>query len=73
MSPTNEDRAEWAAFALDEYGKRKEGRGDYDDAVHMAADLICDLLHLIRDHGSDPLQKLSMAQTNFEAEEEGEE
>lgn len=68
--PTNEERGEWAAYALDEYGIKKEGKADYDAAVDMAADLICDLFHLIRAHGGDPIKKLEMAQTNFEAEEE---
>ena len=39
---TNADRAEYAAYALDEYGIRKEGRADYDAPEDMAADLICD-------------------------------
>lgn len=70
---TNDQRAEWAAFALDEYGRRKEGRANYDVPEGMAADLICDLLHLIRGHGwEEPLEKLEMARTNFEAEDGGE-
>jgi hypothetical protein len=69
-SPTNGERAQAAAYGLDTYSKAKEGRADYDDPVDMAADLICDLLHLIRSHDGDPLKKLAMAQTNFEAEED---
>ena len=66
---TNEQRAEWAAHALDAYGRGKEGRADYDAPEDMAADLICDLLHLIRAHDADPIQKIEMAKINFETEE----
>lgn len=73
--PTNEERAEWAAHALDEYGLQKEGDAEYDNPEDMAADLICDLLHLIAAHCDDKtaLQKLAMAQTNYEAERDGDE
>lgn len=72
MPMNNEERAEHAAHALDKYGISKEGRPDYDDPVDQAADLICDLMHLIRAHGGDPMAKLQTATTNFEAEEEEE-
>jgi hypothetical protein len=67
---TNADRGEYAAYALDEYGIRKEGRADYDQPEDMAADLICDLLHLIRAHDCKaPLKMLETARMHFEAEE----
>ena len=70
-SITNADRAEYAAYALDQYGLHKEGRADYDRPEDMAADLICDLLHLIRAHDvEDPLRMLQTARMNFVAEEE---
>ena len=69
----NADRAEYAAYALDQYGLHKEGRADYDRPEDMAADLICDLLHLVRAHDvDDPLRMLETARVNFEAEEEQE-
>ena len=72
-SITNADRAECAAYALDQYGLHKEGRADYDRPEDMAADLICDLLHLIRAHDvEDPLRMLETARMNFVAEEEEE-
>ena len=37
-SITNADRAEYAAYALDQYGLHKEGRADYDRPEDMAAD-----------------------------------
>ena len=70
-SITNADRAEYAAHALDQYGLHKEGRADYDRPEDMAADLICDLLHLIRAHDvEDPLRMLETARIHFEAEEQ---
>ena len=68
--PTNADRAECAAHALDAYGLVKEGRADYDSPEDMTADLICDLLHLLRAHDcGDPLQRLETARMHFEVEE----
>jgi hypothetical protein len=72
MSPTNEERASAAAHGLDAYGFAKEGRDDYDVPEDMATDMICDLMHLIRGHGADPLKALETAKTNFEAEEQEE-
>lgn len=69
MPMTNEERADYAAAAVDEYSRVKEGRPDSDEASTLASDLICDLLHLIRAHGDDPAQKLRCAVTNFVAEE----
>ena len=66
--PNNQERAEWAARALDAYGIDKEGKPDYDTTEDMAADLICDLLHLVYQHNGDPMKKLKMAITNFECE-----
>jgi hypothetical protein len=72
-SITNADRAEYAAYALDQYALHKEGRADYDRPEDMAADLICDLLHLIRAHDvEDPIRMLETARMNFEAEEQEE-
>jgi hypothetical protein len=68
MAATNEQRAEFAAYALDCYGVHKEGRADYDAPEDMAADLICDLLHLIKAHGFNPEKYLTRALTNYEAE-----
>jgi len=69
----NADRAEYAAYALDQYGLHKEDRADYDRPEDMAADLISDLLHLIRAHDvEDPLRMLETARMNFEAEQQKE-
>lgn len=69
MPMTNEERAEYASAACDEYSNQKEGRPDYDEPATIASDLICDLLHMIRAHGDDPARALRMAVTNFVAEE----
>jgi hypothetical protein len=72
-SITNAGRAEYAAYALDQYGLHKEGRADYDRPEDMAADLISDLLHLIRAHDlDDPIRMLETARMNFETEEQEE-
>ncbi len=71
MPMTNEERAEYAAAAADAYSNAKEGQPDYDTPEDIAADLICDLLHLIRAHDADPIKKLKSAVTNFLCEEEG--
>jgi hypothetical protein len=72
-SITNAGRAEYAAYALDQYGLHKEGRADYDRPEDMPADLICDLLHLIRAHDQDdPIRVLEITRMNFEAEEQEE-
>jgi hypothetical protein len=65
----NEERAEYAEESLIRYCLAKEGRDGYDNRIDEAADLICDLLHLIRSYGGNPDQKLSQAAINFDAEE----
>lgn len=69
MPMNNEERAEHAVFACDAYSNSKEGNPSYDEPSTIAADLICDLLHMIRAHGDEPSRKLRTAITNFVAEE----
>ena len=73
LTISNKDRAGWAATALNQYGIAKEGRPDYDLPEDMAADLICDLMHLIRAHDADPQFKLKIAILDFEGEEDEQE
>jgi hypothetical protein len=68
---TNAQRAAYAEHGLDAYAQFKEGRPVYDLVPGMAGDLICDLLHLVRSEGGDPLAVVRTAQMNFEAEEAG--
>ena len=70
MPMDNAERALHAEEGLISYCRSKEGRDGYDDRIDEAADLICDLMHLIRREGGDPIQKLTTATINFEAEEE---
>lgn len=72
MPMNNAERAEYAKQGLIQYCFEKEGAAGYDNPIDEAADLICDLLHFIRAEGGDPVKKLAMAVTNFEAEEEEE-
>jgi hypothetical protein len=73
MTRTLEERAEHAAAMCDDYGRLVEGRPDYDAPEDIAADLITDLLHMIKAHGVDPHDKLLTATNNYEAEQAGEE
>ena len=66
----NQERAMHAEEGIIGYCLSKEGRDGYDNRIDEAADLIADLLHLIRREGGNPPQKLAMAVINFEAEEE---
>lgn len=67
---TNEQRAEFAAQGLDVYAIEKEGRADYDAPETIAADMICDLLHLIAAHDPEGGVNRYLAQAlgNYEAE-----
>jgi hypothetical protein len=47
---SNLDRADWAVQALDTF---RRATGSDDDTATAAADLICDLLHLVTLHGCD--------------------
>jgi len=66
----NAQRGEWAAYELDTYAIAKEGRADYDAPEDVAADMLCDLLHLISQHtdAETAKSKLQTALINFEAE-----
>ena len=70
---SNERRAEHAAAICDQYGLLTHRRPDYDAPEDIAADLITDLMHLIKAHDGDPLGKLQTATINYEAEQAGEE
>lgn len=71
--PTNLQRAAWAEHALKHYSRNKTGKTSYDVVEDMASDLICDLLHLLRTKGHDPLNMLVRARGHLEAEERGDE
>jgi hypothetical protein len=70
--PTNGDRAEWAAIAVETY--QGETGTDDEDAV---ADLLCDLMHLSdADHVKGVLafdEALRRARFHYDAEINGEE
>ena len=73
MTRSNETRAEHAAVLCDDYGRLTHGKPDYDAPEDIATDLITDLMHLMKAHGVDPLDKLEAAKINYEAEQAGEE
>jgi hypothetical protein len=72
VEPTNEDRAGWAAVALDAFGAQVGQTGyDYSDdecLLEIAGDLLCDLFHLARQAGVIPEQLYTHALDQFEYE-----
>lgn len=65
MSPTNEDRADWAEKALK--GFQADTGAEDEEAI---ADLVCDLLHLAARRGQDVETILFRARYNYDAEVE---
>lgn len=63
MSPTNDDRADWAEMALKTF--RAHTGAEDEEAI---ADLVCDLLHLAARRGQDVDTVLFRAKYNFDAE-----
>jgi hypothetical protein len=67
--PDNEDRAAWAAIALDAFGaatgQRDYDYGDSDSLIEIAGDLICNLLHLGALIGLEPDALIGQAQGHF--------
>lgn len=76
IPPTNDDRATRALKALCTYSAEDAPAYSAESIETRVADLICDLLHLVRrDKGSDtrqPFDVLQRALMNFQAEENGE-
>ena len=71
--PTNADRAEWAATALDTFsfetfnGVAWEDLCD-EDKRDCLGDLVCNLLHLSAREGYDPADVVRRAVSTFEDE-----
>jgi len=63
LSPTNEDRADWANLALDVF--RRISRCDTED---MLGDLLCDLMHWAEANNYDFAAALDRARGHYEAE-----
>jgi hypothetical protein len=59
----NDDRAEWAAAALDHF--QCTTGTDYESAI---VDLLCDLMHWCDRNDSDIEAALSVARMHYEAE-----
>ena len=73
MTRSNETRAEYAAVLCDAYVRLTHVKPDYIGLEDIATDFITDLMHLIKAHGVNPLDKLATAKINYEAEQAGEE
>jgi hypothetical protein len=73
MPMNNAERAGYAEQAVRTYCLEKDGRDSYDNRITEAADLISDLLHLIRrEGGSVVYENIQMAIAHFEVEEKQE-
>lgn len=70
MDITNKMRAEWAESGLREYENERNGaEPEADEKAQIAADLICDLMHLIQSLGCDAEEIAGIAIRNFENEQ----
>lgn len=73
MTPTNEDRAEYAASAMAEYLSAKgEPHGEPAEDYEIS-DLICDLLHHGDRRGFDHETLIARALMHYEAEKDEDE
>lgn len=73
MSPTNEDRAEWAGEALDTFADRTFGGRSFstlhpEDQADCFADLLCNLRHFAAQNGFDFADLDRRGQGNYEYE-----
>ena len=59
----NQDRAEWAAIALDAFQDRTQC-----DAEDVLADLLCDLMHWANQTGADFDVELLRANNHYQTE-----
>jgi hypothetical protein len=66
MEVSNDTRADWAQLALDEF---IDECGTSGEAYYDISDLICDLLHLAKRSGCDPLDVASKGIGTFSAED----
>lgn len=63
MTPTNSSRADYAESAVGAF--RIDCKGDKEDAI---ADLICNLLHLAKRQGMEPLAELRRGLNHYVCE-----
>lgn len=81
MEPDNYDRAQWALIALDAFAnethhdprEKSVDPSDTDFLQEIASDLICDLMHLLKQSDLDPEEIIASARYNFEFEVDEEE
>lgn len=66
--PTNDDRADWAQAALNEFARvtRMDTAGEDTDTT--MGDLLCDLMHLAQREGLDFTALVARAQCNYDEE-----
>jgi hypothetical protein len=74
MTPSNEDRAERARNALEEYHEDNEDAfGELESEAGVLVDLLTDLMHYCAENGISFKRKLATARIHFEAEFSGRE
>lgn len=61
MTPNNKDRAGWVRIALAAYSDARGGVEDEADA----RDLICDILHFMREERKDLFREMRCSVSNF--------
>lgn len=72
LNPTNEDRARWAAAALEAYAEQTRNNPADRDKAELLRDLLGDLMHYADEQGLDFTQELTWAEGNYEDERDEE-
>lgn len=67
---TNNDRAGWAQAAVDAFASKTEMDRAGEDFETIAADLLCDLMHLCDKNGVKFHEVLERGNANYQAEVE---
>lgn len=65
---TNQDRADFARHAVDEYQRNKEGHEPDEPMQTVIIDLLADLLHLADAESIDLVDCLRMSTDHYDAE-----
>lgn len=70
MTPTNEERAEWAKTGVLSYaaGKSCTGNPYYDPTDDILTDFLCDLMHYARHENVEFRDCMRKAELHYEAE-----
>ena len=64
----NDERAEWAAFAVDQFGEITKMHSAGEPSETILGDLLTSLMHYCDRQGIDFKTKLLVAEVNYDAE-----